>query len=389
MNKDSGFFTVNKLLRSMVFIFIDTFFSLYFFTLVNYRILPMAKYYLFTYLFLFIGFFLIRNFMKKEIKIGYYRISLGLLAIYLTLILLLKENISKYIVILGIIKGLAEGFYYYPTNIFDTEKITNENRKKYSGILNTVNTFISIILPIILGVFLDKYSYVKVGKVVMIFIIIMFLNSFLIKDAKYTKKNFDIKKFKKYIKTKEIFKSVAIIRILEGLTYSSSALNVVMTLYSIIFLKNNTHYGAFNSVLAIISLITTTIYAYSAGKKDKKIIIFTNVITSLSLGYLFFKASIYSLSLFLIIYNSFITYVILLSKNKVANITNEYKEVQNKYKAEYHLYIEFYLALGRLIGYLLLVFISIFDNIFYFKILILIGIVSYITLLCFLKRINE
>lgn len=389
MNKDSSFFTVNKLLRSMVFIFIDTFFSLYFFTLVNYRILPMAKYYLFTYLFLFIGFFLIRNFMKKEIKIGYYRISLGLLAIYLTLILLLKENIAKYIVILGIIKGLAEGFYYYPTNIFDTEKITNENRKKYSGILNTVNTFISIILPIILGVFLDKYSYVKVGKVVMIFIIIMFLNSFLIKDAKYTKKNFDIEKFRKYIKTKEIFKSVAIIRILEGLTYSSSALNVVMTLYSIIFLKNNTHYGAFNSVLAIISLITTTIYAYSAGKKDKKIIIFTNVITSLSLGYLFFKASIYSLSLFLIIYNSFITYVILLSKNKVANITNEYKEVQNKYKAEYHLYIEFYLALGRLIGYLLLVFISIFDNIFYFKILILIGIVSYITLLCFLKRINE
>lgn len=389
MNKDSSFFTVNKLLRSMVFIFIDTFFSLYFFTLVNYRILPMAKYYLFTYLFLFIGFFLIRNFMKKEIKIGYYRISLGLLAIYLSLILLLKENIAKYIVILGIIKGLAEGFYYYPTNIFDTEKITNENRKKYSGILNTVNTFISIILPIILGVFLDKYSYVKVGKVVMIFIIIMFLNSFLIKDAKYTKKNFDIEKFRKYIKTKEIFKSVAIIRILEGLTYSSSALNVVMTLYSIIFLKNNTHYGAFNSILAIISLITTTIYAYSAGKKDKKIIIFTNVITSLSLGYLFFKASIYSLSLFLIIYNSFITYVILLSKNRVANITNEYKEVQNKYKAEYHLYIEFYLALGRLIGYLLLVFISIFDNIFYFKILILIGIVSYITLLCFLKRINE
>ena len=389
MNKDSSFFTVNKLLRSMVFIFIDTFFSLYFFTLVNYRILPMAKYYLFTYLFLFIGFFLIRNFMKKEIKIGYYRISLGLLAIYLSLILLLKENIAKYIVILGIIKGLAEGFYYYPTNIFDTEKITNENRKKYSGILNTVNTFISIILPIILGVFLDKYSYVKVGKVVMIFIIIMFLNSFLIKDAKYTKKNFDIEKFRKYIKTKEIFKSVAIIRILEGLTYSSSALNVVMTLYSIIFLKNNTHYGVFNSVLAIISLITTTIYAYSAGKKDKKIIIFTNVITSLSLGYLFFKASIYSLSLFLIIYNSFITYVILLSKNRVANITNEYKEVQNKYKAEYHLYIEFYLALGRLIGYLLLVFISIFDNIFYFKILILIGIVSYITLLCFLKRINE
>lgn len=91
MNKDSMIFTINKLIRAMVFIFIDTFFSLYFFKLVNYQIFPMAKYYLFSYIFLFIGFFLIRKYIKKEIKIGYYRLSISLLAIYLTLILLLKS----------------------------------------------------------------------------------------------------------------------------------------------------------------------------------------------------------------------------------------------------------------------------------------------------------
>ena len=200
MNKDSIYFTINKLLRTVVFIFIDTFFSMYFFKLVNYQIFPMAKNYLFTYLFLFVGFFIIRKSIKKEIKVGYYRLSISLLAFYLTLILLLKENIPKYISLIGLIKGLAEGLYYYPTNIFDTEKISNENRKKYSGLLNTFSTLISIIVPIILGIFLDKYSYIKIGKVMLVFIILMLINSFLLKMNHIRKINLVIKNLKIILK---------------------------------------------------------------------------------------------------------------------------------------------------------------------------------------------
>lgn len=389
MNKDSMIFTINKLIRSMVFIFIDTFFSLYFFKLVNYQILPMAKYYLFSYIFLFIGFFLIRKYIKKEIKIGYYRLSISLLAIYLTLILLLKENISTYISIVGVIRGLAEGLYYYPTNIFDTEKIKNEHRKKYSGLLNTANTLICIITPIILGFYLDKYSYINVGKVMLLFIIIMLINSFFIKDEPYKIKDFNFKEFKKYIKNKPLFNKISTIRILEGLTYSSSALNIIMTLYTIIYLKNNTNYGIFNSILSFISLITTTIYAYKKTTKEKNIIITTNLLTIISLIHLLFKPSIYSLIIYLIIYNSVITYTILISKNKVVNTTNEYAEIKNKYKAEYHLYIEYNLFIGRLIGYLIFIFIGLLNNIFYFKILIIVGIISYFILLNILKDINE
>lgn len=349
----------------------------------------MAKYYLFSYIFLFIGFFLIRKYIKKEIKIGYYRLSISLLAIYLTSILLLKENISTYISIIGVIRGLAEGLYYYPTNIFDTEKIKNEHRKKYSGLLNTANTLICIITPVILGFFLDKYSYTNVGKVMLLFIIIMLINSFFIKDEPYKIKEFNFKEFKQYIKNKPIFNKISTIRILEGLTYSSSALNIIMTLYTIIYLKNNTNYGIFNSILSFISLITTTIYAYKKTNKEKNIILTTNILTIISLIYLLFKPSIYSLIIYLIIYNSVITYTILISKNKVVNTTNEYAEIKNKYKAEYHLYIEYNLFIGRFIGYLIFIFIGLLNNIFYFKILIIVGIISYFILLNILKDINE
>ena len=223
----------------------------------------------------------------------------------------------------------------------------------------------------------------------LVFIILMLINSFFIKDEPYKKNKFSYKEFKNYIKNKPIFNKVSIIRILEGLTYSSSALNVIMTLYTITYIENNTHYGIFNSVLSFISLITTTIYAYKNSHKEKNIIIITNVLTILSLIYLLINPSVYSLILYLTIYNIVITYVILISKNKVVNLTNEYHKIKNEFKAEYHLYIEFNLFKGRLISYLIFLFIGLLNNIFYFKILIIIGIISYFILLYILREINE
>ena len=58
MNREFNIFTINKLLRIIVFIFIDTFFSVYFFNLVNYDLLPIAIYNLFIYVGLFSSFYL-------------------------------------------------------------------------------------------------------------------------------------------------------------------------------------------------------------------------------------------------------------------------------------------------------------------------------------------
>lgn len=105
----------------------------YFFGVANYEVVPLAKYYFTLYLFVGIGFFLIRNSMKGNIKVPYFRIGIALQALYIALIMLLKENIINYIFFVGIIKGIAEGFYYFPKNIIDTEKVNNEGRQKFNG----------------------------------------------------------------------------------------------------------------------------------------------------------------------------------------------------------------------------------------------------------------
>lgn len=388
MNKDMMFFTIKKVLKSVVGIFISTFFSMYFFTLVNYEILPMAKYYIMIYIFLPLSFFVIRKAIKKNIKLPYYRIGISMMGVYLGLILLLKEKLSDYILLVGAVYGISEGFYYYPSNVFDAEKIKDEDRGKYLGLINTVGQVLWIIVPVLLGALLSKFDYVMVGKFWMLFIIFMFINSFFMRDVKYKNNSFNIKKFKEMIKSNKKLKLILGSRVLEGLTYSASVLNVVVNLYSIIYLKGNLYYGIFNGVIAAVCLITTTIYAFKNSKRDKEVSIISAVLTLLTLGYLIVKPSIYSLVIYSLVDYSFLVYVELEFSKLTATYTNS-EMIKGKFEAEYHFILELFLNIGRIIGYVVLVFIGFFGGISSFKIILVLGLVSYLWLIRNLLRINK
>ncbi len=105
-----------------------------------------------------------------------------------------------YILVIGILKGLADGFYYYPKSILDSEKINNENRQKFSGIVNTINKIMAIGIPICLGFLLTFMNYTDLGKIFFMLFIVMFLVSFSIDDYKHLDKKFEMKKFLKLVK---------------------------------------------------------------------------------------------------------------------------------------------------------------------------------------------
>ena len=387
MNREFNIFTINKLFRIIVFIFIDTFFSVYFFNLVNYDLLPIAVYNLFIYVGLFSSFYLIKNLMKKGLKRELYQIGISLTGLYLLLILLLKENIVNYIIILGLVNGLGQGFYYYPTNIYDTELISNKDRDKYTGYLNMINMVLNIFVPIVLGLLLNKLSYITVGKIIIVIIVLMYFLGFFLKRKIVKTTKFELAEFWKYFKND--FKKLIVIRYLEGLTYSSSAIALVITYYSILYLNNNLYIGILTSIQGILALFTCLLFTKRNKKYDKKIINISNLLITISLLTLFIKTNMYSLCFYLLIQNSLLIYVQLINKNNVSNITNNYKEIKNKYKEEYHLVMELILNLGRITGFIILIMISLLKNIVYLKIIITVSVVFYFILLYLLKDLNE
>ena len=72
-------------------------------------------------------------------------------------------------------------------------------------------------------------------KLIIVIIVLMYFLGYFLKREEVKTKRFELGKFWKYFKCN--FKKLIVIRYLEGLTYSSSAVALIITYYSIFIFK--------------------------------------------------------------------------------------------------------------------------------------------------------
>lgn len=376
MSEKNAMFWEN-IFKNIINVYFDTFFVFYFFKVVNYEVLPLAKYYLTLYLFCGIGFFVIRNSMKKNNKVPYFRIGISLQAIYIALIMLLKDNIINHIYLVGLVRGLADGFFHFPKNILETEKISNEERQKYSGIVTTINKISSIVVPLILGVTLTFMSYTDLGKIFFVLFIVMFIISFYLKDNYYLdNKKFETKKFIKLIKKNKNIRNSLILPLLSGLTYSSGVMATIVTLSKINIFKTNLNLGFVDSLCGVVFLLTCILYTNNL-KKDNfdKISLISSIISFITLIIFAIKPSVSVLIIYLFVRNSVIGLMNLITNNVVNNLSN-CKELKNDFKSEYYLFRDIMFSVSRCIGYLILLLVCVLFGMEYINYILVISAIS-------------
>lgn len=379
MRSRNALVSIHILFKSVINVYFDTFFVLYFFKVANYEVIPLVKYYFTLYLFLLIGFILIRKMMKKNIKVPYLRIGISFQALYVMLIMLLKENITNYIFLVGLLRGIANGFYYYPNSLLNSEKINNEERHKFDSITATITNIMSIIIPIILGIALTYVSYIDVGKVFFILFIVMFILSFFVEDAPYKNKDMDMKGFLQIVKNNKNMQKALIMPFLGGLTYFSGAYVLIITLTKVINFKTNLALGVVESVCAIIALTISMLYSLKTTKDKLNILLkIGGFLTLIILIIYALNPMLNTFILVLLINSSFIALFNLADTTIGVDVAN-YKEVKNKYKEEYILAREVALTSSRCIG-----FTSVLISCLYFGnnslnyLLIVLGIIIFI-----------
>lgn len=371
MSEKKSLFSIN-IVFNIIAVYFDTFFVLYFFNIANYEVLPLGKYYLTQYFICGLTFYLIRNFMKQNVKVPFFRIGISLEAIYIALIMLLKKNIINYIYLVGIVKGIAEAFYYYPKNIIETEKITNEERQKYSGRVNTICKISAIIVPLILGLALTYISYVNLGKIFFVLFIVLFIISFYLKDLKYNNQKMNLKKFLDVIKTNKELKKSFLIIFLAGLSYSSGFMGTIITLANINVFKTNLNLGFVDSICAGLFLLTCILFSHKIKEKHFGILsIISGIITFICLFLFSINQNITLLILILLTRNSLVGLLNLISNHLINNMSNS-KEIKENYKAEYFLIRDLIFSSTRCFGYLLILIVSmIFGKEYIYYILII------------------
>lgn len=388
MKEKKAIFIIN-ILKNIIDVYFDTFFVFYFFKVANYEVLPLAKYYLTLYLFCAIGFFLIRKPMKKNIKVHYFRIGISLQAIYISLIMLLKDNIINYVYLVGILRGIANGFYHYPKNILNTEKITNDDRQKFEGITNIFNKIVAILVPLILGVALTYISYTNLGKIFFVLFIVLFIISFFIRDYDYNDKKFEMKKLFKVIQNNINIRYSMFIIFLQGLTYQSGVLGTIITLSKINVFKTNLNLGFVDSLCALVYLLVSIIYTAKIKKKQfPTIMITTGVASFIILVLLGFKFSATFLIIYLLIRNSLIGLMHLISDNTVVNLSNS-EELKKELKPEYYFIRDAILGIARCIGYSILLIVAFTLGMDYINYILIIPAISLLIESILIAKVNK
>ena len=374
--KERNSLFIITVLKKIIEVYFDTFFVLYFFQVANYEVLPLAKYYILVYLFTGIGFFIIRKAMKNNQKIPYFRIGIALQAIYVSAIMLLKEDLINHIISVGIIKGMADGFYYFPKNILDSEKVSNTDRQKYNGIISTIQKIIGIVVPIGLGVILTFVDYITVGKFFFLLHILMFLFSFGIKEEYKLSGKIELKKYFALVKTNKEVKYATLIPFLSGLTYSSGVMGTIITLLKINNFKTNLNLGFVDSICAGISLIICVLYALKIKKKQFNVLlIFCGIGSFAALFLIGMFPAMWSLIIYLLVRFSFIQLLNMITDHTVANFSN-IKELKTSLKEEFYLVRDMSFSVSRVSGYVILLVICLVWGMDYISYILILPAIS-------------
>lgn len=348
-----------RIIKTILNLFLDSFFVLYFITLSNNNILPFGIYKLISITLLYLTILLLRNRCKSKNRVNLLRTGLIIYFLYFILLIILRDNIVKYMYLIGIIYGIQEGFYYSIFNILESDSITNQERTKYNGKYKIISNIISFIFPIICGSLIAVTSFNKFLVIILLLLMILIIISFKIKDSFIPKDNkVKLREYLDIIKTNKAIINIYNTNVFSGLTYSSGAFLSIITIYIISVYNNSISLGIYSSIICLIVAILSFLFGYII-KKDKyiNIILITSLSSIISLIIMIYNCNLITIVIFNILSKINWEFIYLVNITSQGNLTN-INEIKDKYKVEFYQFYELSLFIARFISFILFILMS-------------------------------
>lgn len=347
--KNRKYIAIISFLRKFIRVFFSLFFNIYILKIVNNDLSFIIKYSLFSVVSnLIIGYIILKFINSKNASI-IYKSSFPLLILTIALLLIFKEKIVKYIFIIKLIESIAEMCYSVPYELIIIGCNNNKTMSSFVANVNILSGIATILTPIFSGFIIQEFSYYMLFIILIIEALIIIGVSFKIKDCTVSDKKLEIKKFfnitrdKKHIQ--DIYKCMFYRRI-------SSQGAMIELLPIILFLRLGTEmdFGTYNSIFAIISILSLQVLKIINNKNIKKgfypylaILIF---VSSLLVVY---NASFLTLLIYYILMNSLGTII----ESESCSIVYAAIKTDNlvDYKKEHILIYNIYMTIGQIISY--------------------------------------
>lgn len=376
LSTNSKFLMICDLMYSTTGIFVSTFLVAYFLKITNESIVQISIFYMIIYALLSLGNLLIGKIVKIKPKYRTKILSIGaiLRALFILLISLLKEKIAIYFSLIAILYALAEVFYWVAHETIFIEVTTNQNRKDYMALKTIFSKLINIIAPIVLGASIELYSFSKIAIYIFIISVIQIIASLKIKNNNLKKEKIEEYSINKFInsldknqknKIKKYLKSAVAYGVIESSVQSLVVIITIMTF------KTSFNLGVLTSLFSICSMLALYLYKKYYNKKNSKIVLYTcSTLILLGVVGLVFDINKITLIIYNFLYTVSISILNVVYNTKKGDLVKECNI--KKWKIEYVVYVDLFIAAGRVLGYSLMLIAGIFNNIVIFKILLVI-----------------
>lgn len=255
------------------------------------------------------------------------------------------------------------------------EIVDNNNRKKYMTTKRILSKLIHIVIPIILGTSIELTSFTSISIYIFILTLFQIIMSLCIDvnkfETKEVKEKYSLKNFMKdlSISQKQKLKQVYILSFLYGMMMDT--IRVLVIIITIMTFKTSLNLGILTTIFSICSMISLYLFnKLYKGKYAEPLLLFCSIPVVLGVIGLLLNINKTTLIIYNFTYSITVYILEVMFKIKTENIIKEYNI--EKWLVEYHTFIDCFMELGRIVGFLLMLIIGLSNNIVYFKVLLLI-----------------
>ena len=345
---------INAMKKIMV-LFLGPFLTAYFIKTSQESIIDLSIYYIFSYILLSIGTFIVASIIKNKFRIGMFRIGVILNFFYIMSIIILKEKIVDNLWLISILYGISSSTYWFPYNLFVINKIDNNTRTEYTVKSKIVSSIVGILCPILLGSIITVTNYELTAVIILFISLIQIILSFILTpEQENNLPRFDLKNTWNKLKDNKQIRKTLVVEFFIGMNVSDGALEVLMTILIFNSFKTNMNLGIITSITTVLSMIF--IHAYGKlykNKDDKKMIIISSILPVISVLILLICKNNITIIIYNVCYVIFTSLLTLTREIRLFNLSDSYIVDKNN-QSEFFAIREAILNFGRVFGYLML-----------------------------------
>lgn len=342
-------------MKKVMIIFLGPFLTTYFIKKSQESILDLSTYYIFSYILLGIGTFIVASIVKNKFRIGMFRIGVILNFVYIIAIITLKEKIIEHLGLISILYGISSSAYWFSYNLFAINKIDNKTRTEYTVKSKIISSIIGILCPIILGSIITVTNYELTAVIILIISVIQIILSFMLSPDKETNLcKFNIKETWNKLKNNKQIRKISIVEFLIGMNVSDGALESLMTILIFNSFKTDMNLGIITSITTILSMISVKLYGKIYKKKDdKNLIIISSIFPVIAVLILLIWRNNVTIIIYNVCYVVFTSLLTLTREIRLFNISDSHIVDKNN-QCEFFALREGILNIGRVVGYVML-----------------------------------